>query len=134
MDYKLFQKQKAESIVTQKPQCIGSISFALIFPAHRNPHLTTRMHRGKIRNIDSAHYGIIFTTHNHHAQLTVGKHITLGILHVLLQHIFGVWYRKVSDIPRLRVILHSIHCLQVLRLHGTKAYAFTYKIRRFHSE
>ena len=36
VDYKLFQKQKAESIVTQKPQCIGSISFALIFPAHRN--------------------------------------------------------------------------------------------------
>ena len=82
--------------------------------------LTTRVERNKIRDINRPQYPMIGLTHYHQAQLLVGKHITLGTLYILPEHVAGIRNGKITDIPHGRVILHLIHHIHIFRLYRTK--------------
>ena len=120
MGIKLSQRQEIESILAQQLQSVRCVTLPAIVFMNSYADLTTRVERNKIRDINRPQYPMIGLTHYHQAQLLVGKHITLGTLYILPEHVAGIRNGKITDIPHGRVILHLIHHIHIFRLYRTK--------------
>ena len=90
MGIKLSQRQEIESILAQQLQCVRCVTLPAIVLVNGNADLATRVERHKIRDINRPQYPMIGLAHYHQAQLLVGKHITLGTLYILPEHVVGI--------------------------------------------